>query len=149
MRRRPAAEQRSRRATVGGGLGDVAIYIEMRTCNIMMNERASRPLDPHGLTAVVYITTMSLFSRPENLANPSELSDTTGETRGNMARICDELVDKGLIRRVPTRRIAFSLQALCCLKLALRLKPSSCLSSCFLPMKSQRMSNCRVDLCNS
>jgi MarR family transcriptional repressor of emrRAB len=56
---------------------------------------------------------MALYSRPENLANPSELSDATGETRGNMTRICDELVDKGWMRRVPNgedrRRIDLSL----------------------------------------
>ena len=56
---------------------------------------------------------MVLYSRPENLANPSELSDATGETRGNMTRICDELVDKGLVRRVPNaedrRRVDLSL----------------------------------------
>ena len=108
-----AAERAHNRATGGGGLGDVAIYILMRSCNIMMTERATRLLEPHGLTAMGYITMMSLFSRPENLANPSELSDITGETRGNMTRICDELVDKGLMRRVPNaedrRRVDLSL----------------------------------------
>ena len=108
-----AAERAHKRATGGTGLGDVAIYILMRTCNIMMSERANRLLEPHGLTAMGYITMMSLYSRPENLANPSELSEVTGETRGNMTRICDELVDKGLMRRVPNaedrRRVDLSL----------------------------------------
>ncbi|MFL6681161.1 MAG: MarR family winged helix-turn-helix transcriptional regulator [Burkholderiaceae bacterium] len=106
------AERAHRRAT-GGGLGDVAIFILMRTCNIMMGERASRQLEPHGLTATGYITMMSLYSRAENLANPSELSELTGETRGNMTRICDDLVDKGWMRRVPNaedrRRVDLSL----------------------------------------
>ena len=83
-----AAERAHQRAT-GGGLGDVAIFILMRSCNIMMSERASRQLEPHGLTAMGYITMMSLYSRPENQANPSELSEVTGETRGNMTRICE------------------------------------------------------------
>jgi len=108
-----AAERAHQRASGGAGLGDVAIYILVRSCNIMMSERASRLLEPHGLTAMGYITMMSLFSRPENLANPSELSDATGETRGNMTRICDELVDKGWMRRVPNaedrRRVDLSL----------------------------------------
>jgi MarR family transcriptional repressor of emrRAB len=107
-----AAERAHQRAT-GGGLGDIAVYILMRTCNIMMSERASRLLEPHGLTAMAYITMMSLYSRPENLANPSELSEVTGETRGNMTRICDDLVDKGWMRRVPNaedrRRVDLSL----------------------------------------
>jgi MarR family transcriptional repressor of emrRAB len=108
-----AAERAHQRATGGNGLGDVAIYILMRTCNIMMSERANRLLEPHGLTAMGYITMMSLYSRPENLANPSELSEVTGETRGNMTRICDDLVDKGWMRRVPNaedrRRVDLSL----------------------------------------
>lgn len=108
-----AAERAHNRATGGGGMGDVAIYILMRSCNVMMTERLSRLLEPHGLTSLGYITMMALFSRPENLANPSELSDATGETRGNMTRICDDLVDKGLMRRVPNaedrRRVDLSL----------------------------------------
>ena len=108
-----AAERAHHRATGGTDLGDVAIYILMRTCNIMMNERVNGLLEPYGLTAVGYITLMALFGRVDNLANPSELSDLTGETRGNMTRICDDLVDKGLMRRVPNaedrRRVDLSL----------------------------------------
>ena len=108
-----AAERAHKRATGGNGLGDVAIYILMRTCNLMMNERATKLLEPTGLTMVGYITMMVLYSRAENLANPSELSDATGETRGNMTRICDELVDRGWLRRVPNaedrRRVDLSL----------------------------------------
>lgn len=109
-----AAERAHRRAAGGGGgMGDVAIYILVRSCNVMMAERLGHLLEPHQLTGLGYITMMALYSRPENLANPSELSDATGETRGNMTRICDELVDKGWMRRVPNpddrRRIDLSL----------------------------------------
>ena len=108
-----AAERAHNRATGGTGLGDIAIYILMRTCNVMMSERLGGLLEPHGLTGLGYITMMALYSRPENLANPSELSEATGETRGNMTRICDELVDKGWMRRVPNaedrRRVDLSL----------------------------------------
>ena len=108
-----AAERAHNRATGGGGMGDVAIYILMRSCNVMMTERLGNLLAPHGLTSLGYITMMALYSRPENLANPSELSEATGETRGNMTRICDELVDKGWMRRVPNaedrRRVDLSL----------------------------------------
>jgi MarR family transcriptional repressor of emrRAB len=107
-----AAERAHSRAT-GGGLGDIAIYIQMRACNVMMAERLNRLVEPHGLTSVSYITMMALYSRPENLANPSELSEATGETRGNMTRICDDLADKGWMRRVPNpedrRRVDLSL----------------------------------------
>ena len=108
-----AAERAHNRATGGGGLGDIAIYILMRTCNVMMHERLGSLLEPHGLTPLGYMTMMALYSRVENLANPSELSDATGETRGNMTRICDDLVEKGWMKRVPNaedrRRVDISL----------------------------------------
>ena len=108
-----AAERAHNRATGGGGLGDIALYILMRTCNEMMGERLGALLAPHELAPVGYITMMALYGRPENLANPSELSEATGETRGNMTRICDELVDKGWMKRVPNaedrRRVDLSL----------------------------------------
>jgi len=109
-----AAERAHQRAAGGaGGMGDIAIYIHMRACNVMMQERLGRLLQPHDVSALGYITMMALYSRPGNLANPSELSDATGETRGNMTRICDELVGKGLMRRVPNaddrRRVDLSL----------------------------------------
>ena len=108
-----AAERAHSRATGGGGLGDIAIYILMRSCNVMMTERLGRLLEPHDLTSLGYITMMALYSRTENLANPSELSEATGETRGNMTRICDDLVDKGWMKRVPNaedrRRVDLSL----------------------------------------
>jgi len=108
-----AAAERAHQRAYGGGLGDVAIYVLMRSCNVMMSERLARLLEPHGLAPLGYMTMMALYSRADNLANPSELSDTTGETRGNMTRICDDLVDKGLMRRVPNaedrRRVDISL----------------------------------------
>ena len=43
-----AAERAHNRATGGGGLGDIAIYIQMRACNVMMQERLGRLLEPHA-----------------------------------------------------------------------------------------------------
>jgi MarR family transcriptional repressor of emrRAB len=108
-----AAGRAHHRATGGAGMGDIAIFILMRSCNVLMAERLGRLLEPHGLPPLGYITMMALHSRAGNLTNPSELSDATGETRGNMTRICDDLVDKGLMRRVPNaedrRRVDLSL----------------------------------------
>ena len=108
-----AAERAHSRASGGVGLGDIALYILMRSCNVMLSERLGRLLEPHDLPGLGYVTMMALYSRPENLANPSELSEATGETRGNMTRICDDLVDKGWMRRVHNpedrRRIDLSL----------------------------------------
>jgi DNA-binding MarR family transcriptional regulator len=107
-----ASELAHQRAS-GDGMGDVAIYIQMRTCNAMMQERLARLLEPHEISNVGYYTMMALYGRTENLVNPSELCDITGETRGNMTRICDELVDKGWMLRVPNpedrRRVDLSL----------------------------------------
>ena len=96
-----SAELAHQRATGGGTLGDIAIYIQIRACHQMMNDRLNRLLEPYDLSNVGYFAMMILYSRAENLANPSELCDATGETRGNMTRICDELVDKGWMLRVP------------------------------------------------
>jgi MarR family transcriptional repressor of emrRAB len=108
-----AAAERAHQRAGGGSIGDIAIYILMRGCNMMMHERLGTLLAPHDLTPLGYMTMMALYSRAENLANPSELSDTTGETRGNMTRICDDLVDKGWMKRVPNaedrRRVDLSL----------------------------------------
>ena len=108
-----SAELAHQRATGGGTLGDIAIYIQIRACHQMMNDRLNRLLEPYDLSNVGYFAMMILYSRAENLANPSELCDATGETRGNMTRICDELVDKGWMKRVPNaedrRRVDLSL----------------------------------------
>jgi MarR family transcriptional repressor of emrRAB len=100
------------RAT-GEGTGDIAIHILVRSCTRMMVERLGHLLKPHGITPMGYITMMALYSRPDGLANPSELGEATCETRGNMTRICDELVGKRWMRRVPNakdrRRVDLSL----------------------------------------
>ncbi len=84
-----------------GNLDEIAIFIQMRICHSLMNERLTRQLEPHALSKVGYLTMLALYRRPDDLANPSELCAATGETRANMTRICDELVDKGLMRRMP------------------------------------------------
>lgn len=107
-----AAERAHLRAS-GSGLGDIAIYVQTRNCHTLMNERLGRILAPYGLTNLGYFTMMAICARPENLANPSELCELIGETRGNMTRICDDLVAKGWMRRVPNpedrRRVDLSL----------------------------------------
>ena len=108
-----AATVRAHMRATSGGKGDIAVYILMRSCNAMLGERLERIVEPHGLSPAGYITLMALHNRPANRANPSELSDYTGETRANMTRICDELVASGWIHRVASvqdrRRIDLSL----------------------------------------
>ncbi len=70
-------------------------------------------LEPYGISGVAYVAMMTLFSTPENCCNPSDICMATGEGRSNMTRITDELVKKGLIKRVASeedrRRIDLSL----------------------------------------
>ena len=58
-----AAAERAHSRADGGGLGDIAIYILMRTCNVMMHERLGGLLAPHDLTPLGYMTMMALYSR--------------------------------------------------------------------------------------
>ncbi len=79
----------------------------------LLSDLLNRTVEPFGISGVAYIAMMTLQSTPENLANPSELCTASGETRSNMTRITDELVAKGLIRRVANeedrRRVDLSL----------------------------------------
>jgi len=79
----------------------------------LLMDMLDHTVEPYGISGVGYIAMMTLQSTPENLANPSDLCVATGETRSNMTRITDELVAKGLIRRVANeqdrRRVDLSL----------------------------------------
>ena len=90
------------RKAAGKGLGDIQISILIRLNYFLMNDLLDQELAPHGLTSASYIALMSLYGMPGHTANPSNLCVTTGETRANMTRICDELAAKGWIRRVPS-----------------------------------------------
>ena len=104
--------ERAHRRLSGSGIGDISIYIQMRMCHQQMNDRLAQLLSPYGLTNLGFFTMMGIVGR-DGLANPSELCDALCETRGNMTRICDELVAKGWMRRVPNpedrRRVDLSL----------------------------------------
>jgi MarR family transcriptional repressor of emrRAB len=106
------AAERAHRRLSGAGVGDISIYIQMRMCHQQMNDRLAQLLAPHGLSNLGFFTMMGIVGR-DGLANPSELCDALCETRGNMTRICDELVAKGWMRRVPNpedrRRVDLSL----------------------------------------
>jgi MarR family transcriptional repressor of emrRAB len=105
--------ERAHLAVTGSGLGDVKICVLMRQNNTLMGSLANRLLEPFGLTIISYIVLISMRGTQGSHVNPSELCDTLGETRANMTRICDELVEKGLINRIPSpedrRRVNLSL----------------------------------------
>jgi len=98
---------------VGEKLGDIQINILIKMNHGLMFELLGRTLAPYGISAAGYIAMMAIYGSADNLVNPSVLSDATGETRGNMTRICDDLVNHGFMRRVPNledrRRVDLSL----------------------------------------
>ena len=73
----------------------------------------NRMVRPTGLNEVGFRTLMMLYANTAAGVFASQLSEAAGETRANMTRICDELVAKGWMRRVPNpedrRRVDLSL----------------------------------------
>ena len=98
---------------VGEPLGDVRLALLLKYNARVLSDLMDKALEPFGLSGVAYIAMMALRSTPENSCNPSDICVVTGETRSNMTRITDELVKKGLIKRVASeedrRRIDLSL----------------------------------------
>lgn len=112
------AEELVNRAHVRGagvGLGDIRISLLIRFANNLVLDRLGRMLAKYQLSTSAYFAMIALYGG-NNLANPSELCDMTGETRGNMTRICDDLVQKELLQRVENpsdrRRVDLSLSPL-------------------------------------
>jgi MarR family transcriptional repressor of emrRAB len=58
-------------------------------------------LKPHGLNIASYNLLIALYGTEDNRLSASELADATSEKRTNVTRLCDELVAKSLIERVP------------------------------------------------
>jgi len=58
-------------------------------------------LKPYGLNMGAYNLLIALYGTEDNRLSASELADATSEKRTNVTRICDELVAKSLIERVP------------------------------------------------
>lgn len=94
-------------------MGDIGLFVQTRLNHGLMMDGMARCLSAYDLSPISYMTMMMLYGLPDNIANPSDICTVTGETRGNMTRICDELVSKGWVRRVPSetdrRRVDLSL----------------------------------------
>jgi len=104
---------RAHQRASGLPLGDIRINLLLKHNAWLLTELLNRTLEPYGLTSVGYVAMIVVYSTPDNLANPSDLCVSTRETRSNMTRICDELVEKGLMKRSASaedrRRIDLSL----------------------------------------
>jgi MarR family transcriptional regulator, negative regulator of the multidrug operon emrRAB len=77
------------------------------------NDLSNAVLKRFDLNYVTYTALMMMYGAEDQTTTPSELSDATGEKPTNVTRICDELLDKGLIERYPStadrRRVVLSL----------------------------------------
>lgn len=109
---RKRVEQAHQRVT-GEALGDVGINVLIKHNAWLVGEMLANELRQFNLSHPGYIVMVVLHSMPDDMANPSDLCLYTGETRANMTRICDELVEQGMVRRVPSlddrRRVDISL----------------------------------------
>jgi MarR family transcriptional repressor of emrRAB len=64
-----------------------------------VQDSSNAALKRYQLNYVSYNTLMMMYGADEFTINPSELSAATGEKPANCTRICDELEERGLIRR--------------------------------------------------
>lgn len=98
---------------VGEPLGDIKLALLLKYNVRLLNDLMDKALEPYGLNGVAYVVMMTLRGMPDNCCNPSDICQATGEGRSNMTRITDELVKKGLIKRIASeedrRRIDLSL----------------------------------------
>jgi len=105
--------ERAHHRAVGEPLGDIKLAILIKHNAWLLSALLDKGLEPYGINNVAYIAMMTLYGTPDNLANPSDICVATGETRSNMTRITDELVKKGLIKRITNeedrRRVDLSL----------------------------------------
>ena len=65
-----------------------------------MQDRYNAELKKHGLNFVTYNALMMIYGSDDEGLRVSQLASATGEKATNVTRICDELVGKGLIRRL-------------------------------------------------
>lgn len=78
-----------------------------------MSSRFDDMLKPHGLNETDFRTLMQLFCSPDGQAHPSDLSQLATQSRTNMTRIVDSLVERGWVTRyasdVDRRRIVLAI----------------------------------------
>ena len=85
----------------GAPVQDLVLIRLIKHLTARFNINLGRMVRPAGLNEVSFRTLMMLYANAEHGVHASMLSDTTGETRANITRICDELARKGLLRRHP------------------------------------------------
>ena len=71
----------------------------LKTCALALSSRLHQLMRAQGLNEVAFHTMVMVYGSPDGVVYAATLSDTAGETRANMTRICDELERKGLLLR--------------------------------------------------
>lgn len=66
------------------------------------NDLSNGVLKRFGLNYVTYTALMMMYGAEDQTTTPSELAGATGEKPTNITRICDELLEQGLIERYPS-----------------------------------------------
>ncbi len=69
-----------------------------------ISTQLERVLRPHGLSETDFRTLMLLFSQPDGVGHPSELSAAVAQSPANMTRVADGLWERGLITRVASEQ---------------------------------------------
>ncbi|MBB5943200.1 MULTISPECIES: MarR family winged helix-turn-helix transcriptional regulator [Xanthomonas] len=65
-------------------------------------DQSNEVLRPYGLSYAEYNVLMMIDASPDGTLNPSQLGDAAGEKSANITRLTTQLVDKGLIQRMPS-----------------------------------------------
>ena len=112
MSSKPAAAKPAALAAIEAGVHRVAIRIPgvpeqdvvllrlLKHLNAAFSSNLTALLKPHDLGESDFQTLMLLFSSPDGRAHPSQLCHFARQSPTNMTRICDGLVERGLLTRM-------------------------------------------------
>jgi MarR family transcriptional repressor of emrRAB len=97
----------------GAPEGDIRLVRLIHCVAAEMSSNFDNMLRPHGLNETDFRTLMQLFCSPDRQAHPSDLSQLATQSRTNMTRIVDSLVERGWVSRyasdVDRRRIVLAI----------------------------------------
>lgn len=80
---------------------DAAVLVRLvRHVQAQVHDAANAILREHGLNHADYNILIMLYGSADQAMNPSQLGGAAGEKSANLTRICNGLVDRGLVDRV-------------------------------------------------
>lgn len=97
----------------GAPQDDIRLVRLIHSVSGRISARFDSMLRPHGLNETDFRTLMQLFCSPQGQAHPSDLSQLATQSRTNMTRIVDSLVQRGWVTRyasdIDRRRIVLAI----------------------------------------